>query len=164
MANVNRNGEDVLCQTLIDNFFINTQSIPFCRSGLIQTSETDHYPVFLSFQCNSNSQNIDSYVVRYRTIDSDNICKFKFDFNTIFLDSLSEVDAPRAFELFQIQFQDLYNKHFPIIHKTVTRKSLLKPWITSTLANRIKIKDKLGLLSKKKVELTVKSIWTLEIQ
>ena len=100
----------------------------------------------------------------YRTIDSDNICKFKFDFNTIFLDSLSEVDAPRAFELFQIQFQDLYNKHFPIIHKTVTRKSLLKPWITSTLANRIKIKDKLGLLSKKKVELTVKSIWTLEIQ
>ena len=86
----------------------------------------------------------------YRTIDSDNICKFKFDFNTIFLDSLSEVDdAPSAFELFHTQFQDLYNKHFPIKHKTVTRKSLLKPWITSTLANRIKIKDKMGLLSKK---------------
>ena len=53
VVNVSRNGEDVLCQTLIDNFFINSQSIPFCRSGLIQTSETNHYPVFFIISMSS---------------------------------------------------------------------------------------------------------------
>ena len=150
VANVSRNGEDVLCESLIDNFFINTQASPLCKSGLIYSSISDHYPVFLSIQCNSIPQNIDSCVVKFRTIDSDSIGKFKLDLNTMFLNSLSVVDdAPKAFELFHTQFQALYNKHFPVKCKTITRKSLLKPWVTSTLANRIKIKDKLSLQSKK---------------
>ena len=70
VANINRNGEDILTETLIDNFFINTQVSALCRSGVIQSSITDHYPIFLSFLSNSSLQNNDPFIVKYRTIDN----------------------------------------------------------------------------------------------
>ena len=150
VANVSRNGEIVLCETLIDNFFINTQHSPFCKSGLIQSSISDHYPVFLSIPCNSSNQNSDPFIVNYRKINSESITKFRLDYNAMFLDMLLEVDdAPRAFELFHTQFQKLYDKNFPVQCKTITRKSMLKPWVTSALSKKIKIRDNLCLLAKK---------------
>ena len=142
VANVCRNGELVLCETLIDNFFFNTQYSPFCKSGLIQSSISDHYPVFLSIPCNSYSQNSDSFNIKYRTIDAGSITNFNLEFNTRSLDMLLEVDdAPKAFELFHSQFQTLYDKHFPVKSKTITKKSLLKPWVTQSLSKKIKVKD-----------------------
>ena len=44
VASVNRNGENQLTETLIDNIFIN-RSTDF-KSGLIYSSITDHYPIF----------------------------------------------------------------------------------------------------------------------
>lgn len=81
VANVCRNGELVLCETLIDNFFFNTQYSPLCKSGLIQSSISDHYPVFLSIPCNSYSQNSDSFNIKYRTIDTGSITNFNLEFN-----------------------------------------------------------------------------------
>ena len=48
VSNIDRNGENILTETLLDNFFINTQASLFYKSGLIQSKITDHYPIFLS--------------------------------------------------------------------------------------------------------------------
>ena len=46
-------------------------------------------------------------------------------------------------------FDQLYNKHFPIVTKTLTRKSILKPWVSDSLVRKIKIKGNLLKLSNK---------------
>ena len=43
----------------------------------------------------------------------------------------------------------MYNEHFPLITKEIKTKSLLKPWVTDSLAKRIKIRDKLARKSNK---------------
>ena len=154
VSNVNRNGEEALTETLIDNFLINTQGIALCKSGLIQSSITDHYPIFLSILCSSSSPNNDYHTIKYRTIDNISTCKFKQELNATFLNTLSNIDdAPKAFGIFHARFQTLYDKYFPIKYKTLTTKSLLKPWVTNALVNKIKIKDNLCIFAKKgKVE------------
>ena len=42
-------------------------------------------------------------------------------------------------------FRSLYDKFFPIVSKFVKEKSILKPWITDSLINRIKIRDNLSI-------------------
>ena len=66
------------------------------------------------------------------------------------LNLLSNInDAKTAFSQFYCTFDLLYNKYFPLISKQMKRKSLLKPWVTESLAKRIKIRDKLARLSNK---------------
>ena len=43
----------------------------------------------------------------------------------------------------------LYDKYFPIVTKLVKEKSLLKPWVSEILVQRIKIRDKLPRKSNK---------------
>ena len=50
---------------------------------------------------------------------------------------------------FKKTFSDHYEKYFPVRTKSVNHKSTSKPWVTTILAKRIKIKDKLGELQKK---------------
>jgi len=46
-------------------------------------------------------------------------------------------------------FNELYNKNFPIVSKKVSKKSILKPWVSPSLTKKIKIKDNLGRLASK---------------
>lgn len=147
VASVNRNGTRFLTETLIDNIFLNT-SMNF-RSGLIQTSITDHYPIFVSISQNVPLPN-NPIVIKYRNIDSVSLRKFKFALNASLIDSIYVVNDPKtAFELFLKIFSDIYDKYFPIKTKTVSHKSSIKPWVTSVLVKRIKIKDKLSILANK---------------
>ena len=149
VSNIDRNGENILTETLIDNFFINTQASLFYKSGLIQSKITDHYPIFLSIPGKIVPKNENSTVINYRLIDEYRIRKFKFALNTFINTFVIPTNAKIAFETFIIKFQELYNKYFPIKSKIVSRKSLLKPWVTPSLVKRLKIRDNLGNLASK---------------
>ena len=147
VASVNRNGTNIVTQTLIDNIFLNT-SMNF-RSGLVHTSISDHYPIFVSIS-QSISEPYNPVFVKYRNIDSVSLRKFKYALNNSVINSVYEVsDAKLAFELFLKTFSELYEKFFPVKTKSVSHKSTIKPWVTTILAKRIKIKDKLGILANK---------------
>ena len=150
VSNVIRDGKNTLVESLIDNIFINTQSSLVNKSGLIQSSISDHYPVFLSMKSNSKFQKEDVKIIKYRSIDDFSIRKFKValknSFQSIFSQSL---DAPSVFKAFYSQFQVLYDKYFPIKTKIFSRKSLLKPWVSPSLVKRIKIRDRLLHLANK---------------
>ena len=148
VATVNRNGQRVTTESLIDNIFINTQ-LDF-KSGLIYSSISDHYPVFISIHHSTNQQTEENCAIKYRVIDEFTIRKFKFAL-LISLNSLlnDATDPQTAFTKFYLLLDELYNKYFPIKTKSVSKKAQQKPWINQTLVNRIKIKDKLCRQSSK---------------
>ena len=46
VANTNQNGQEIISESLIDNIFINNNMK--CSSGIIETSITDHYSVYIT--------------------------------------------------------------------------------------------------------------------
>ena len=148
VATVNRNGQRVTTESLIDNIFINTQ-LDF-KSGLIYSSISDHYPVFISIHHSTNQQTEENCTIKYRVIDEFTIRKFKFALSISLNSLLNDATDPQtAFTKFYLLLDELYNKYFPIKTKSVSKKAQQKPWINQTLVNRIKIKDKLCRQSSK---------------
>ena len=147
VATVNRNGTNIVTETLIDNIFLNTNGN--FRSGLIHTAITDHYPIFVSISHSISVPN-NPVIIKYRNIDSVSLRKFKFALNNSIINSIYEVNDPKtAFELFLKIFSDLYDKYFPIKTKAISHKSSIKPWVTPVLAKRISIRHNLGRLANK---------------
>ncbi|CAL4075658.1 unnamed protein product [Meganyctiphanes norvegica] len=148
VANVLRNGDYQVTQTLIDNIFINDKLNH--KSGLIYSSISDHYPIFLSICNESLNYQENSQVIYCRLIDDNRIRKFKSALQLSLTNSLLDVnEASEAFSKFDSKFTELYEKYFPIVSKKITKKSLLKPWVTDILVERIKIKENLLKLSNK---------------
>ena len=56
--------------------------------------------------------------------------------------------AEAAFTIFFNTFNQIYDKYLPIKIKNVTKKSLLKPWITNAMTEKIKHKHYLARLAK----------------
>ena len=58
--------------------------------------------------------------------------------------------AETAYKQFFHIFQSLYDKSFPIKTKIITHKDIQKPWVNDILIKRLKIRDNLNKLAKKK--------------
>ena len=134
-----RDGNYQVTRTLIDNIFINNRLNH--KSGIIYSSISDHYPIFLSLL----NENLDfqdkQQEIKYRLIDDLRICKFRSALTISFNKSIKQINnASEAFSKFLLIFDQLYNKHFPIVTKTLTRKSILKPWVSDSLVKKLKSK------------------------
>ena len=148
IASVQRNGEYVMTKSLIDNIFINTQ-LDF-KSGLIDATISDHFPVFISIQHNIAQQMEEYKSIKYRTFDDFSIRKFNAALSNSLVSLLEGVSDPKtAFTKFHILIDELYNKYFPLKTRILSKKAQLKPWVSQVLVNRIKIRDKLFKLSNK---------------
>ena len=148
------NNQEVITKTLIDNIMIN-YNMKY-QSGIIETSITDHYSIYLivpEFKKTINEPN----TFQYRLNNYN--CQRKFNFYLKHFginDVLNNQIAESAFEQFYKIFQDSYDKSFPIKTKTITIKNIQKPWVTETLISKIKRRDNLNkLANKKKIVRTV---------
>ena len=143
------NGEYETTEKLIDNIFVNTQNS--ARSGLIEMSITDHYPIFLSLQ-NRNTYFTEKHTtIQYRDINDITIQQF---INALSNDNeikniSNHTNAESAFSKFLIIFNQFYEKFFPIKIQKLTRKGFFKPWITLQIIKRIKIRENLAKLYKR---------------
>ena len=148
VASVQRNGEYITTESLIDNIFINTQ-LHF-KSGLINSTISDHFPVFISIQHDTFQQLDENKTIKYRTFDDFSIKKFNFALSRSLVSLLDGVFDPKtAYTKFHKLINELYNKYFPIKTRVLSKKAQSKPWVNQSLVNRIKIRDKLGKLSSK---------------
>ena len=148
IASIQRNGEYVITESLIDNIFINTQLNFKC--GLIESTISDHFPVFISIQYGTTLETEEFKTIKYRSFDDDSIAKFKLDLSNSLISLIEGISDPQeAFSKFHELIDVLYNKYFPLKSKILTKKAQLKPWVNQALVNRIKIRDKLGKLSSK---------------
>ena len=146
VASVNKNGQITVTESLIDNIFIHDNLV--YNSGLIYCDISDHYPIFISIPLYSIKANSDKLETSYRLKDEFRIRKFKSVIqNSPVIQALSnEQSAQNAFTKFFNEIHYLYDKHFPIITKTVTKKSLNKPWVTDAFVEQIKYKHDLAKL------------------
>ena len=150
ISSYNRNGQDITTETLIDNIFVNNNAK--YKSGTILSSISDHYPVFISIIDNNINLNYEPQEIQYRLIDPNRIKQFKLDLRNSIINysSISKIHiAKDAFTIFFNIFNELYNTNFPIVTKKISRKSILKPWVSPSLTKKIKIKDNLGRLASK---------------
>ena len=82
IASILRNGEYVTTESLIDNIIINIQQN--FKSGLINSTISDHFPVFISIQ-NDNLQYLDeNKIIKYRTFDDFSIKKLNLLYQNLY--------------------------------------------------------------------------------
>ena len=147
VATINRNGQNITTETLIDNILVDDNAK--YKSGMILSSISDHFPVFISIETKNNISSQEPQEIQYRLIDNNCILQFKADLRNSIINlytNPSITSANDAFTIFFNIFNELYNKNFPIVTKIVSKKSILKPWVTESLVKRIKIRERLGRL------------------
>ena len=126
VATVNRDGNQITTESLIDNIFVNPR-LDF-KSGLIYSSITDHYPVFISIHQITDQQAEKNNIIEYRIIDDFSVRKFKSALSISLVTIINDSSDPReAFTKFYLLFDELYNKYFPIKTKLLSKKAQLKP-------------------------------------
>ena len=118
---------------------------------MIYSDISDHFPIFVSIPLPSTCENTETVEIKYRIIDEFRIRKFKTAIanNPIFKSIMSMQSADVAFTTFINSFNQLYDKYFTIITKKITKKTLLKPWVTNEMVDQIKYKHALARLFNK---------------
>ena len=125
--------------SLIDNIFINTID-KNTFSGNLTSRISDHMPNYLILHDLLDIPNHQKKIVR----DFSNFDELAFRKDVDKLAPESNIDIDTAFEHFQDEFVKIIDKHAPF--KTLSKQEIKwkqKPWISSSIKNMIKTKDKL---------------------
>merc|ERR1712030_52244 len=144
-----QNGQVVTSETLIDNILIKANMKHI--SGLIETEITGHFPIYTSLPEVRLSAPNTPTVIKYRLVNDDTKRKFKYTLNHTQFNTCSNDEAKEVFSGFNNDFTDLYDKHFPIKSKTLNYKDEKSPWVTDTLIQKIKNRNKLYKAASKKI-------------
>ena len=108
VATISRNGDSIVTESLIDNFFVN-ESLSY-ESGLVYSDISDHYPIFISFPLKSVKANVNIFESKYRLIDDFIIRKLKTAIlNNTFIQSIPNTKSHFS------TYNQLYSKYFPIV-------------------------------------------------
>ena len=92
------------------NSFINHKIL----AGIIKTDLSDHFPVFIVDENIKTTNYPDKIEKEIRTIDNNNIIKFKTILNeTDWMIVLNTNDPNLAYDVFMKQFLKIYDKCFP---------------------------------------------------
>ena len=149
VASKTHNNEVITTETLIDNIFIN-HNMNY-QSGIIETSISDHFSIYIAIPEISASPDTVLNSIQYRV--NNDIRKRKFNHDLIRYDIkqvLNNNIAKSAYEQFNNIFESSYDEAFPIKTKVITPLDLQKPWVNDILKRRIKIRENLNTLSRKK--------------
>ena len=135
--------------TLIDNIFTNRLDSQFggIMQGILLTDISDHYPIF-HIDNNIKYKNVNIKISR-RSYSNKNKNNFSdLITRTEWANIFTAMNTQEAFRLFHNKVKEIHDKCFPVqtISKTYNTR---KPWLTDSLRDAIKKKNKLYYLSKK---------------
>ena len=135
--------------TLIDNIFTNRLKSQFggIMQGILLTDISDHYPIF-HIDNNIKYKDVNIKISR-RSYSNKNKNNFlDFITRTEWANIFTAMNTLEAFRLFHNKLKEIHDKCFPLqtISKTYNTR---KPWLTDSLRDAIKKKNKLYYLSKK---------------
>lgn len=124
--------------SLLDHVYINFT--PPAVSGILNTNITDHLPVFLLLILPVSSNR--NHTIKFRVFKEASRANFTRDLALILWeDFLTSDDLNTNYDAFHIKLYQLYNKHFPIVTKSISHKRALQPWITPHLIRAINNKN-----------------------
>jgi len=128
--------------TLIDNLLTNVHD-PRVKSGVWTVDLSDHLPVFTILPNYSTKTNIKKKITK-RILSQENVEKFKSSLQDYDWSNLSKSsDANAMYSEFNLVVQNLYNKSFPIVSRTLTISDHSRPWITQGIKKSITKKHSL---------------------
>ena len=148
-----QSGQQVTTKTLIDNILIKPNIIH--SSGLVESCITDHFPIYITIP-EIKPDTGSNKVIKYRLITESSKRKFKHAISRYNTNNQQHSNAKEDFSNFIEHFNELYNKYFPILTRTITYKDETKPWINDILLNQMKIRDKLYKLAiRKRIDIQI---------
>ena len=77
VTTISRNGQNTTTETLIDNILVDNNTN--YKSGMILSSISDHFPIFISIETENNISSQEPQEIQYRLIDNHRILSFKAD-------------------------------------------------------------------------------------
>ena len=134
------------CHSLIDNILV---SKPFnYSSGLLSFDVSDHFPIFIIYN-NFFNQSHSAETVEYRLINNITLEKLYSNLeNTSFQDVLDCDDCDLSISKLNNIIITQYNLCCPIKTKIIKKKDRDKPWISNSLKNLIKKRQRYFYLLK----------------
>ena len=127
---------------LIDNIFVNEPTN--YTSGLILSSISDHYPVFVVFHdfFSQLDNNANCKTISFRVLDDINIRKLYDSIESLdFTDVISVDDVSVGMAMLDSIVMGYYNECCPVKTKTISYKDSLKPWIDQVVKGEIRKRD-----------------------
>ena len=140
-----------VCQTkngttisLIDNIFTNDIDHKI-TSGNLVTDLSDHFPNFISIKGSRYDNTTKPKNKLIRQLKPNNIKGFKNSLSLVNWDYINNEDNPEtSYSNFINKTTELLNTHCPLKSTKISnRKSVRKPWITTSILKSIRTKDKL---------------------
>ena len=115
--------------SLIDQIWTNFKAGTDHVSGVVQTSITDHYPIYYMFKTNLR-QNLNK-VISFRVLNDNTILRFvenvrNFSFENIIVSNDINLD----FKCFIDKLYNIYNHYVPIKSKVIGCSHVKLPWMT----------------------------------
>ena len=107
VANINRNGQNLTTETLLDNIFVDNNAN--YKLGMILSSISDHFPIFISIKTESNTSNQEPQEIQYRLIDNHRILSFKADLRNSIENLYINPNITSANDVFTIFF-NIFNE------------------------------------------------------
>ena len=133
--------------TLIDNIFCNDIHDFHHFNGIFYADITDHYPIFSINYSNQITDQVPK--VRHRIINKKNILKFQQKLACQYWNTIFEINCARiSFNRFYQIYCDLFEECFPMKSVKLNYHNK-KSWLTTSLKESIKIKNKLYAIYKK---------------
>jgi len=131
--------------TIIDHIITNNLKSKHIYTGIIKTDISDHFPIFLLTDIDTNFKNDKKEkIIKTRVYSEFNIQNFRKYLQEQNWELLTETnDVNSAYELFLKLFSKQYNKAFPQVEKIIKLKTALSPWMTTGLLKSSKKKQKL---------------------
>ena len=115
-------------------------------SGILLLNSTDHEPTFLILK-NLHIDSTELIKVTFRLHSEENINNFVSECSHLNL-QYPDNDIHSNVAYFNNTINELYCKCFPLKTKYITQKRMNKPWLTSSLFEKIKLKSKFYKMSK----------------
>ena len=133
--------------SLLDNILVKDPSSYF--SGILESSITDHYPVFYIKKNFFTSSSTNAPIsIRYRVINEDTIASLRSTLLTYNLDDLIDDDVNASMNDFSDFVFNIYDSCCPVKLKTLSPKSLKCPWINNEIKSHIRRRDAYAKLYK----------------
>ena len=134
--------------SLIDQIWTNFKAGTDHVSGVVQTSITDHYPIYYMFKTNLR-QNLKK-VISFRVLNDNTILRFvenvkNFAFENIIVNNDINLD----FKCFIDKLYNIYNHYVPIKSKVIGCSNVKLPWMKRDLKRCIQKKYSLYNLYKR---------------
>ena len=132
--------------TLIDNIFTNELQHDNI-SGLILNDITDHLPVFTTYEYKVKRRENHSNV-HYRVVDSESVQLLNEALETETWEEVyDELNVNESYEIFIQKFESLIEKFCPVHVQNVYDKRNRKPWMTKSLVNACRKKNRMYIKS-----------------